>query len=415
MKKRFYVFSAGCIRRGLDTIHMQRYFQVNGWALTRWIRRADLIIVATCGVVRLNEINSLKGIAEAARKKRASARIVVTGCLPIINPEEIHKLGDFICVPTKQDDKLDAIIQAKIPYAEVAAPDSITDNPDIVNYLVARSFCRRSTLYKKLFHAFSMNGRFLAVSVSVNRAIEYLKSLISKTPCKKVVPYFNIKIGDGCMSECTFCATRFATGQLRSRPKELIIADFRSGLEKGYKIFQLIAEDTGCYGLDIGSSLADLLKTIFAIEGDYQLVIIDCCPQWLVEQHDEIIPVLVAHQDKIKELFVPVQSGCDRVLQRMKRKYTARQVTEVLKELNERAPALALRTSLLIGFPGETDRDFEDTKQFLQGIKFAEVTVNRYEDRPNTESSAMADKVRPETIEARAQFLADKMGCRVLS
>lgn len=414
-KKRFYIFSAGCIRRGLDTIHMQRYLQVNGWELTSRMRRADLIIVATCGVVKLNELNSLRGIEEAVRKKYASARIVVTGCLPAINPDAVKKLGNFIVIPTKQDERLDEIIDAKIPYREVGAPDSITDNPDIVNYLVARSFCRRSRLYKKLFHRFSMNSRFLAASVSINKVIEIIRSGLRGASRRSVVPYFSIKIGDGCMSDCTFCATKFATGRLRSRPKNDILRDFRVGLEKGYKVFQLICEDTGCYGLDVGSSLTDLLKTMFAIDGDYQVVIIDCCPQWLIEQYDTLMPVLVTHQDKIKELFVPVQSGSDHILQRMKRKYTTQQVTTVLKELNERAPGIALRTSLLVGFPGETEEHFKETVLFLQRIKFAEITVNRYEDRPNTESSAMTDKVPQETIEVRAKFLAQNLGCKILS
>jgi len=413
--KKCYVFSAGCIRRGLDTIHIQRYLQANDWIVTRNMRQADLIVIATCGVVKLNEINSLRAVQKATEVKSRSARIVVTGCLPKINPEEIRRLGDVIFVPTGELSQFDSVIQADIPFAEVGPPDSITDNKDITNYLVARSFCRRSKPYKWLFHRFSMNGPFLAASVAGNKSIEYSKSLITRVPRKKVVPYFNIRIAEGCMSDCTYCATKFATGRLKSRPLEKIIAEFRGGLQKGYKVFQLIAEDTGCYGLDIGSSLAELLRQVFAVAGEYQLVVIDCCPQWLVEQHDELMPVLVSNQDRIKEIFVPLQSGSDHMLGIMSRQYKAGDVRNVLRELKERAPGIAVRTSFLIGFPGETEEDFDATKEFISAVKFDEVTINRYEDRPGTESSVMQGKIGQAAIEERARFLAEKMGCRILS
>lgn len=412
---RFFVFSAGCIRRALDTIHLQRYLLANGWKLTRRMRTADLIVVATCGVVRLNEISSLKGVAEAVRRKRTSARIVVTGCLPVINPDEIRRLGDFVLVPTKQEDKLDVIIQAKIPYAQVSAPDSIADNPDIVNYLVARSFCRSSKTYRWLFHRFSMSGSFLTLSVRIQNAMAHIRSWVTCSPRRKVVPYFNIKIADGCMSDCTFCATRLATGKLRSRPPEAILQEFRNGLSKGYKVFQFISEDTGCYGLDVGTTIGGLLRRVFAIEGEYRLILIDFCPQWLVEQRAELIPILVREQDKMKELFVPVQSGSDRVLNRMKRQYTAEEAKSVFCEIKERAPGIALRTSILVGFPGETDEDFELTKCLIAAVPFDEVTVNRYEDRPGTESSRMTDKVAQDVIEQRARILAEELNCKILS
>lgn len=413
--KKIYVFNAGCIRRGLDIIHIQKHFQENGWTITRCIGKADMVVIATCGVVRLNEINSLRAIEKAEKSKAKSARIVVTGCLPKINPAEIKKRGDFIFVPTGELNKFDSIIHARKLFAEVAAPDSIADNRDITNYLVARSFCRQYPFYKTLFHRFSMNSMFLSASVYMNRTIQYVKKVFSNTPQKKVVPYFNIRIAEGCMSNCSFCATKFATGRLRSRPPEKIIKDFKHGLSKKYRIFQLISEDTGCYGLDIGIDFSELLEQIFAIEGDYQLVIIDCCPQWLVEQRQKIVPLIVEHQDKIKELFVPIQSGSDHILKRMRRNYIAEDVKSVLNEIGERAHGIAIRTSFLIGFPGETEEDFAETKRFISEIDFFEVTINRYEDRPGTEASNMPDKIPQEVIEQRALHLSKEMGCRILS
>ena len=411
----FYVFSAGCIRRGLEIIHIQKYLLANGWTLTKRICEADLVVVATCGVVKLNEINSLKAISKAARERSPGADIIVTGCLPLINPDAINEIGDFVFIPSGQLDRFDNFTGAQIPIKDVEPPDSIADNMDIVNYLVARSFCRRSRVYKYLFYMFAMNRLFLAGSVAGNRLMGIFACRMAQVPRKKITPYYCIKIADGCASNCSFCATKMAIGGLKSKPLDAIVAEFRKGIDKGYNVFQLIAEDTGCYGLDIGINLGELLSAICRCEGEYQIIVIDCSPKWLIDRHDAIVTAMVAQQDKIKEVFSPVQSGSDKILRRMNREYKAGAVKRVFLELKERAPGIGLRTGLLVGFPGETDEDFEDTVQFISALDFAEVTVNRYEDRPGTKSAEMADKVSTEVIEQRAQILEKQFGCKILS
>lgn len=411
----FYVFNAGCIRRAMDMIQVQKYLIENGWTMTRRIGRADMIVVATCGVVKLNEINSLRAVARAAGERKPDAKIVVSGCLPKINPAEIEAIGDFTMVPSGQLHELDAVIKPGKPFSQVGLPDSAKDNRDIMNYLVARSYCRRSPLYKSLFDRYGMNGTFLAASVTLNKTIDSVRNAVTGRQKRKVIPYFNIKIADGCLSNCAFCATKFATGKLRSRPPEQIIEDFCEGLDKGYKVFQLIAEDTGAYGKDIGINFTELLRRMFRIDNDYQLVIIDCCPQWLVEQRDELVPLLVENQTRVKEIFIPIQSGSNSVLRSMKRSYTPAAVKSVLKELQEKAAGIALRTSFLVGFPGETENDYGETKRFVGDMSFAEVTINRYEDRPGTLASTMAEKVPQEIVELRARTMAQELNCRILS
>ncbi|WP_018125533.1 radical SAM protein [Desulfovibrio oxyclinae] len=413
--KKFYVFSAGCIRRGLDVIHLQSYLERNGWDMSRKPETADMIIVATCGVVELNEENSLRAIHEAvARRGNKNSLIVVTGCLPLINAGPMSDIRDCVFVPTGQLEKFDELINAITPFEEVEYPDSIADNPDIVNYLVARSFCRKSKLYKRIFYKFFMNGKFLEYSVRGKSLYEKIKSLAKGNKPQTFIPYYNIKIADGCLSQCAFCATKYATGTLRSRPLEDVFHDFKKGIDKGYKTFQLIAEDTGCYGKDINSSLAELIKSLCSYAEDFNLIIIDCNPQWLIEDRDTLLPVIVRHQENIKELFVPLQSGSNSVLESMKREYKAQDALDTLKEINERAPEIALRTSLLIGFPGETEEDFQLSRKAAKALGFAEVTVNRYEDRPKAVSSSLPQKVDSATIEKRAAVLSED-GCYILS
>ena len=259
------------------------------------------------------------------------------------------------------------------------------------------------------------NNTFLKISVLCGKIIGEMKKLIRAKGNTRIKPYYNIKIADGCLNHCSFCATRFATETLRSRPQEEILDDFNRGLEKGYEIFQLLSEDSGCYGLDIGSSITELLQKIFAKQGKYKITLIDFGPRWLIEQKETLIPLLSKNQDRIKELFLPFQSGSNKLLNRMKRGYRFEELVSVLKLLRKNAPNITIRTSVLVGFPGESEEDFEATTRVIQEIRFDEITINRYEDRPLTPSSKMDDKVPQEIIESRAQFLVKNMGCNLLS
>lgn len=411
---KIFVFSAGCIRRSLDTIHLQNYFTVNGWQITKSAEDADVIIVATCGVVSLNEENSLKAIQEAQRRRKPGSKLIVTGCLPVISPVAVNKLGDCIFLPTKELDKIDTIVPGKVHFNDIEQPDSISDNKDIVNYLVARSICRKFRPYKLLFYNYFMNNAFLQASVDAMKLFYKMRNIFSDNKSFSYTPYYNVKISDGCLSYCTFCATKSATGRLKSRDKDAILKDFRRGLTKGYTTFQLVAEDTGCYGRDCGTNLGELLDALCSHEGDFKLVIIDCCPQWLIEDKESFLPVIKKHKNKIKEFFIHMQSGSNEILKRMGREYTAEDAIDILKQIQAADPSILIRSNVLIGFPGETDADFALTKELVSQVKFAEITVNRYEDRPTTESAIMSGKVPQNVIESRANELA-ALGCHILS
>jgi tRNA A37 methylthiotransferase MiaB len=413
--RKFYVFNAGCIRRGLDVMLVRKYLEVNGWRMTNTPRKAALIVVATCGVVGKNEENSLQALSVAAKRGRSGATIVVMGCLPKINPDAIQKLGEFKFVPSGELSLLDRVIDAQVPIAAIPSPDSVVHGAPVTDYLVARSFCRRSRLYRWLFGLLGMNVLFLKVSVAAARMRLFMRNAFMRKKEVGIAPYYNIKIADGCMSDCSYCATKLATGTLRSRPPDVLLSEFKEGVSRGYGYIQLVSEDTGCYGLDIGTSLTDLLAQFMAVEGDYKLIVIDYNPCWLIAQQNDLLPLLGEYQFRFKELFLPVQSGSDRILRNMERTYTCAEVMAVLQRLNRVAPSIALRTTLLIGFPGETEEDFAATRRLISEVRFSEVTVNRYEDRPNTPASRMDDKVPQETIEARAHVLAEKHGCRILS
>ena len=408
MMKRAYIFNTGCIRRALDATRICDYLVRNGWAFTNHIRAADLIVVGTCAAVRRNEEFSLTAIQNIVKKKSKSAQVIITGCLPKINPRGLGLLGHFTYIPTRELDAFDSVLDAQIPLRTVPDANMVTNEGGVFDYVLAYRSVRNSWAIR-LFKRLSTMRHFLRLCILMGDLSNVFRSRLGYVARRKIVPYYNIRIAEGCMGSCSYCAIRFATGRLQSKPIENIIGEFQAGLKQGYRIFQFIAEDTGCYGQDCGLTITDLLKEIFAIEGEYRLILIDFGPQWLVNDNGELMPLLARNRDKIQEIYVSLQSGSDRILQAMKRPYTIDDVKSTLKELKKNIPGLILRTTVIIGFPGESEEDFHQTQEALQDIGFSEVELNKYEDRAGTESSRMVDKISQDVIERRYRELKKKL------
>ncbi len=410
MQKRAYIFNTGCIRRALDMTKMHEYLLRNDWLLVDDVSSADIIIISTCGVIKRQERLSVAAIRDITKKKRLpSAKVFITGCLTKIDPGKIQELGDFTLISTRDLDQFDEVLNSRVEFESVPDANVLTDQGGILDYVLAYRFLKNS-FFLKVFRCLSTNKKFLRFCVFVNRNVNSIKYRLGLNSRKKIVPYYNIRIAHGCLCACTFCATRFATGKLKSKPEDRIIEEFKNGLRAGYKIFQLVNEDTGCYGMDIGTTFSNLLRRILAIEGDYQLILIDFNPQWIVKYYDELLPIFLKHRGKVRELFVSLQSGSDRILKAMGRSYDIETVKNMLIDLRKQVPEIILRTTALIGFPGETEEDFEMTKKAIQEVGFSEVEIDKYEDRPGTSSSMMKDKIPQEIIDKRGSELRKALG-----
>jgi len=388
---------------------MHEYLLRNDWSLVDDVSSADIIIISTCGVVKRQERLSLAAIRDITKKRLPSAKVFITGCLTKIDPGKIREFGDFTLISTRDLDQFDEVLNSRVEFESVPDANVLTDQAGILDYVLAYRFLRNS-FFLKVFRCLSTNKKFLRFCVFVNHNVNSIKYRLGSTSRKKIVPYYNIRIAHGCLCACTFCATRFATGKLKSKPEDQIIEEFINGLRTGYKIFQLVNEDTGCYGMDIGTTFPNLLRRILAIEGDYQLILIDFNPQWIVKYYDELLSIFLEHRGKVKELFVSLQSGSDRILKAMGRSYDIETVKNMLIDLRKQVPEIMLRTTALIGFPGETEEDFEMTKKAVQGVGFSEVEIDKYEDRPGTSSSMMKDKIPQEIIDRRGSELRKALG-----
>jgi len=405
--KRAYICNTGCIRRALDATRVYDYLERNGWAFTDDPASADLAIVSTCGAVQEDEDISLDALRYVVRNKSATTRVIITGCLPKLSPQkirEIQGLDGVEFVPTGDLDRLDSVLDSECKLADVPETGVVTHEQGLFDYILGYRLFRHS-MFQSLYNNLSMNRRFVRTAIGLSEAANSVKKRLGLPARDKIIPYYNLRIGDGCLFACSFCCIRFATGRLKSKPIEQIVKELRTGLANGHKTFQLVCEDTGCYGVDLGTTFPALLRELLEVEGDYQLLLIDYGGYWLVKYYDELLPLFLSHPKKIKELYVSLQSGSERILKAMNRPETGKEVRARLKELKQKMPHLTLRTTVIVGFPGETEEDFQQTVEAVKEVDFSAVEISKYADRPGTAASKMQDKLPQEVIDRRVEEL----------
>lgn len=403
--KRFYIFNTGCIRRALDSTRLYHYLTRNGWRFTNRISAADLVVVSTCGAVNKTEDLSLIGLRNVVKKKSKKARLIITGCLPKIDPEKIRQiqgLGDFEFIPTRHLDKFDTVLDSEVKLRAIPDANLVTNEAGLLDYVLAYRLFRHS-YFLKLYKRMSTSRTFLKLAVTTSEAVNVIKSKLGFAARQEIVPYYNLRIAEGCKFGCRYCAIRLATGRVKSKPIEQVLEEFKRGLAQGHKFFQFVCEDIGCYGLDIGTTLPELLRRMLDVEGAYQLILIDFGGYWFVKYYEELLPLFERHPDKLRELYLSLQSGSDNILRAMGRPEKSVNVNAKLKQLKERLPHLILRTTVIIGFPGETEDDFQKTVEAVREIDFSAVELNKYEDRPGTAASKMVNKVPEEVIQRRCE------------
>ena len=400
MKTAFFAYSQGCPRSAVDAALLFRYFDENGWRTDCRVEDADLVLVNTCGVHQEAENLGLAAIEALHRKRRPDSTLVVLGCLAGINPEGFVDRFQAVALPPVRVHELDGIIQAAVPLKDLEDVNLVQDAV--------------RTARKNLSTVVDGNGtrrERMTQALGADRVMALLKHTLR--PGARTSPTYSLRVAWGCMGECSYCAIRHAAGPLRSKPLEKVLAELDAGLSRGYRAFELVAGDVGCYGQDAGTSIAVLLREIFARPDAFSLMIHDLNPQWLIRYQDEVVPILTANSARIRMLVLPMQSGCDRVLELMRRDYTSNQVVDCMRRLRQPLePPLNIVTHVLVGFPGETDDDFAQTLRLLRAAEFDRVDVYHYTHRPNTDSLRLPDPVSREVAERRADAIAEEFDAR---
>ena len=390
-KNNVFIFAACCPRRTFDVNLLARYFTLNGWKIVDNADNANLVIIGTCAFNQRNEDFSVFSILQAKRLKTKGTKIVVIGCLPKINRERLRAVFSGDSLSPRELNKIDDIIHAKIKLSEVKEPN------------ILREFAKPPLDNKGLFEPLYLDILLANLKKKnknglLNRDYFNMKQIVSLSPAYPDHKYtkekiYNIKTSIGCLGTCSYCAIKFAVGRLKSKPIDEIMREFQEGLNKGFKIFCLVGEDVGAYGVDIGINIVALLRKIFNADINYKLIIKDINLNWAIKHYRDLINLLKQNYQKIDYIVIPIQSGSAKILRLMNRGYTAKEALRFLRMIKKEIPGLRICTHIMVGFPGETDNDFKKSLELMKAYPFLFIDLYEYNDRPNTGASRMKDKI----------------------
>jgi threonylcarbamoyladenosine tRNA methylthiotransferase MtaB len=216
-----------------------------------------------------------------------------------------------------------------------------------------------------------------------------------------------VKVQEGCEQRCTYCVIPLARGPSRSRPPEEVVDEVAGLVRAGFKEVVLTGIHLGAWGADLEGGrrgLADLVRKAAAVPGLVRLRLSSIEPMDITE---ELIELVAADPRVCRHLHVPLQSGSDEVLRRMNRNYTAAEYLAVVERVRAKVPLLGLTTDVMVGFPGETDRDFARTVDVVERARFSRLHVFRFSPRPGTPAAAMPGRVDQAVSRARSRKLID--------
>ncbi|WP_206166250.1 tRNA (N(6)-L-threonylcarbamoyladenosine(37)-C(2))-methylthiotransferase MtaB [Mammaliicoccus sciuri] len=351
----------GCKVNHYETEAIWQLFKENDYERVDFETNADVFIINTCTVTNTGDKKSRQVIRRAIRKN-PDAVVCVTGCYAQTSPAEIMAIpGVDIVVGTQDRHKL-------ISYIE--------------NYKQSRQ---------------PING---VGNIMKNRKYEELE-----------VPYFtdrtraSLKIQEGCNNFCTFCIIPWARGLMRSRDPEQVVSQATTLVDSGYKEIVLTGIHTGGYGEDLKDyNLAQLLRDLEQVENLERIRISSIEASQLT---DEVIDVIDKSTKVVRHLHIPLQSGSDTVLKRMRRKYTMAHFSERLQKLHKALPGLAVTSDVIVGFPGETEEEFQETYDFIVKHQFSELHVFPYSMRTGTPAARMTDQIDEEVKNERVHRLIE--------
>jgi len=249
-----------------------------------------------------------------------------------------------------------------------------------------------------------------AIFLSSHKPKEIVKIILGKGNCEEKRKRKNnlisiVEISSGCLGDCSYCIVKLARGKLKSKKPEEIFKEVKEAIEEGCKEIWLTSQDCGCYGLDIGTNLAELVERIINIEGDFSIRMGMMNPTH-IKPFIEKLSELYQNPKIYKFAHIPVQSGSDKILKAMKRGYSVKEFERIVKILRKNIPDITISTDIIVGFPGETENDFEKTLKFLKKVEPDIINLSKFEPRPKTEAAKMK-QVDKKIVKKRSKKIAE--------
>ena len=356
--------SLGCDKNLADSEEMLGLLTAGGHEITDDETQADAIVINTCCFIKDAKEESVETILEMAEYKKTGSchALIVTGCMAQRYQKEIIE---------------------EVP--EVDAVLGTTSYGDIVKAL-------EEAVAGNHFEEF--------------RDIDYLPDTGSKRVLTTGGHFGYLKIAEGCDKHCTYCIIPKLRGKFRSVPMERLIAQAEDMAEQGVKELILVAQETTVYGKDLygKKSLHILLKKLCEIRGIRWIRVLYCYPE---EIYDELIETIRDEKKICHYLDIPIQHASDRILKRMGRRTSKQELIDIVGKLRKEIPDIVLRTTLITGFPGETEEDHEELKEFVDEMEFDRLGVFTYSPEEDTPAAEMADQIPEEVKEERRDELME--------
>ncbi len=353
-KKRVYINTIGCQMNVYDSGQLMTILKAHGFQETHEVEQADLIIVNTCAIREkaVQKMASFIGRFAGLKQKKPDARMVVAGC-----------------VAQQQGKK----IIERFPYVDVVVG--------------THAFRRLPAL---------LEDRELraapVVDISMTKDIE-------KTDSRTLLRHHQTNISEfvtimrGCDNFCTYCVVPYVRGPEISRSPEDILSEISVLVESGMKEVTLLGQNVNSYGMKEGlCTFPELLKKVNEIDGLERIRFVTSHPKDL---SPELIESFGRLEKLCRHIHLPVQSGSDRILKRMNRRYTAGAYLDKIRRLRQTAPDMALTTDIIVGFPGETEQDFYQTLELIRQVEYESLFAFEYSDRPDAPARRFKDKVEP--------------------
>lgn len=355
-------YTLGCKVNQADTASMENLFLRSGHQLVSFDGEADVYIINTCVVTNTGQRKSRQTIHRAIRKN-PNALIVVTGCYPQTAAEEVKAIAGVDMIIGNQDRaQIVQLVEERLAHRQ-------TDTLDAVHKLTA------STAFEEM-----------AAGDITDKTRAFLK------------------IQEGCNQFCTYCIIPYARGPLRSRSLESIRTETQRLISAGFKEIVLIGIHLGCYGKEKpdGPTLYDAVKTVLDVPGVQRLRLGSLES---VEVEPRLLTLMQEDARFCRHLHLPLQSGCDKVLQAMHRPYTTAKFKTLLADIKTKVPDIAITTDVIAGFPGETEADFETTCKFAESCGFSKMHIFPFSARKGTPAEKFAGAVTEAVKKERADIL----------
>ena len=356
--------SLGCAKNQVDGEVLMASLKNAGYELCDDAALADVAIVNTCGFIESAKAESIEEILELVTLKKEGRikKIVVTGCLSERYQEQIRK----------EIPEVDAAvgIGANGEIAEIIGQVMAGETPEVFPDKEKMPLCGDRELSTPSYFAY-------------------------------------LKIAEGCDNRCTYCAIPLIRGGYRSRSMESIVEEAEKLAAGGAKELIVIAQDTSRYGLDLYGELKlpELLRRLCTIDGVRWIRLLYCYPDTIT---DELLDVMAREEKIVKYIDLPLQHASGRVLRAMNRRGDRESLTQLIAHMREKIPGLILRTTLITGFPGETEEDFAELSQFVQDVRFDRLGCFAYSQEEGTPAAELPDQVEEDVKNHRAEIIMEQ-------